>query len=64
MTAVACAMFNLSDTGFSEIKLLATSSVLALVLRLDSDGINLDTLKDNAIQTAIMAILLFVAFVE
>ena len=57
-------MYGLGDTGFTDIKLLAALSVAGLVLRLDSDGINLDTIKANKVQTLIAVALSFVAFVN
>lgn len=63
-TAIACALFGLNDTGFSDIKLLAALSVAGVVLRLDSDGLNLDTVKANKVQTLLALVLSFVAFVN
>jgi hypothetical protein len=63
-TAVACSMYGLGSTGFDDLKLLAASSAVALLLRFDSGGFNVDTVKANKAQAVITAVLLFVAFVN
>lgn len=64
ITAVACAMFKLGGTGFDSMNALAVGSLVALALRLQSDGISVDTLKSNAIQAVIAVLLSVIAFVE
>jgi hypothetical protein len=57
-------MYGLGSTGFNDLKMLAASSAVALLLRFDSGGFNVDTVKANKAQTVITAVLLFVAFVN
>jgi len=44
--------------------MLAAISAGALLLRFDSSGFSLDTVKDNKVQTVIAAALLFIAYVK
>lgn len=64
ITAIACAMHGLSATGFDDLKTLAGLAILGLFLRLDSSGFNVDTIKDNKVQTAVALALAFIAFVN
>jgi hypothetical protein len=57
-------MYGLGSTGFNDLKMLAASSAVALLLRFDTGGFNVDTVKANKAQTVITAVLLFVAFVN
>jgi hypothetical protein len=61
-TAVAAGMFKLSDTGFDTMKALAAANVLALLLKLDSDGFKTDTLMANKVQAVITVVLAVLAF--
>ena len=63
-TAIACAMYGLGDTGFSDIKMLAALSLLGVLLHADKSGFNLDTVKANKVQTLVAVVLAFVAFVN
>jgi hypothetical protein len=64
ITAMACAMFNLSGTGFDSLKMIAVTSLGALALRLQSDGVSVDTVQKNAVQTAIALAVAFIALVD
>jgi hypothetical protein len=57
-------MFNLSGTGFDSLKMIAVSAMGGVALRLKSDGVSTDAVKQNAAQTGIAAVLAFIAFVE
>jgi hypothetical protein len=64
ITAIACAMFNLTDTGFDALKMMAVSTLGALTLRLQADGVSIDTVQNNAAQTTIALALAFIALVD
>ena len=64
ITAIACAMYGLNNTGFSDLKLLASLAVGALLLRMDSSGFSVSTIQDNKVQTAVALALSFIAFVN
>ena len=64
ITAIAAAMHGLNATGFSDLKMLAALALLGLYLRCDSSGYNIDTIKDNKVQTVVALALAFVAFVN
>ena len=64
ITAVACAMFKLSGSGFGELDTIAGGALLALALKLQSEGIKADTIKNNAVQAAIAVLLAVIAFVK
>ena len=64
MTAIACAMYGLGATGFSDLKLLAALSVGALLLKMDASGFNVGTIQDNKVQTVVCLGLAFIAFVN
>jgi hypothetical protein len=44
--------------------MIAVSALGAVALRLQSDGVSVDTVQKNAVQTAIAVLLAFVALVE
>ena len=64
MTAIACGMYGLVDTGFNDVKMLAALAVGSLVLRMKADGASVDTIKANACEAVIASALVFVAFVN
>ena len=64
VTAIACAMYGLGDIGFGDLDTLAALSVAGIVLRMMDSGFNVDTIKNNKVQTAIAAALAFIAFVN
>lgn len=62
--AIAAGMFKLADTGFDTLKLYAVLKLGALLLRMNSDGFSLDTVKANKVLSAGSAALAYIAFVE
>ena len=64
MTAIACGMYGLADTGFDDIKLLAALAIGSLALRMKADGVSVDTIKANACEAGVAAALAFIAFVN
>ena len=64
MTAIACGMYGLIDTGFDDLKTLASLAIISLGLRLQDAGVSADTIKDNWIEAAVAAGLAFIAFVN
>eukprot|EP00545_Synedropsis_sp_CCMP1620_P012963 CAMPEP_0119003024 /NCGR_PEP_ID=MMETSP1176-20130426/311_1 /TAXON_ID=265551 /ORGANISM="Synedropsis recta cf, Strain CCMP1620" /LENGTH=153 /DNA_ID=CAMNT_0006954583 /DNA_START=51 /DNA_END=512 /DNA_ORIENTATION=+ len=61
-TAFAAGMFKLAGTGFDPLKTLAASQLLALFLKMDSDGISTDTVMANKVQTVITVLTAVLAF--
>lgn len=64
MTAIACGMYGLVDTGFDQLKTLASLALISMALRLQSSGVSVDTIKDNWCEAAIALGLTFIAFVN
>ena len=57
-------MYNLGGTGYDSLKSIAVGSLLALSLKLKSDGVSVDTLKNNIIQSVLAILLAVLAFVK
>lgn len=57
-------MYGLDATGYSDLKMLAALALGALLLRFDSSGFSLDTVKSNKVQSLIAVLLAFVAYVK
>lgn len=57
-------MYNLGGTGYDSLKSIAVGSLLALGLKLQSDGISVDTVQNNAVQSVIAIVLTVLAFVD
>ena len=55
-------MYGLGATGFSDLKMLAALSVGSLLLKMDSNGFNLNTIQNNKVQTAVALALAFIAW--
>ena len=64
ITAVSCAMFSLGGTGYDGLQSIAVGSLLALALKLQSDGVSVDTLQNNAVQAVLAVLLTVLAFVD
>ena len=64
MTAIACGMYGLIDTGFDELKTLSALALISLALKLQSGGVSVDTIKANMEETVIALGLAFIAFVN
>ena len=64
IAGVSAAMFHLADTGFDTLKMMAVANALALLLRLDSAGLSIDTIRANKVQTVMTIVLAVIAFVE
>ena len=64
ITAVSCAMYNLGGTGYDSLKSIAVGSLLALGLKLKSDGVSVDTLKNNIIKSVLAILLADLAYVK
>jgi hypothetical protein len=62
ITAIACAMYGLGDTGFDTITLLALGNAAALGLTMLDSGFSTDTVMANKVQTAISLMMLYVAY--
>jgi hypothetical protein len=64
LAAVATGMYGLTGPQYDSMKTLAGGAVIALALRLKSDGASVDTVKANGIQTLVAVVLAILAFVE
>jgi uncharacterized membrane protein len=57
-------MFGLAGAEWDSMKTLAGGALLALALKMKSDGASVDTIKANGIQTVVAVVLGVLAFVE
>jgi hypothetical protein len=57
-------MYGLTGPQFDSMKTLAGGALVALALKLKSDGASVDTVKANGVQTIVAVVLAILAFVE
>jgi hypothetical protein len=62
ITAIACAMYGLGDTGFDTVTTLAVGNTAALLMKMTDSGFSTDTIMANKVQTVISLAMLYVAF--